>query len=82
MRFAKPDLYLTVLDPSTVDFKESAREFLGRADAVILHAADGFSWQNLSLKPVAGKPQFRIHPPAYVTPEIVEFVRDRLAEAK
>lgn len=78
LKFVKPDLYLTVLDPSTPDFKESAREFLDRADALILHEADGFSWQNLSLKPVAGKPQFRIHPPDYVTPEIVHFVKSRL----
>ena len=37
MKFLRPDLYLTVLDPSTPDFKTSAREFLDRADAVILH---------------------------------------------
>ncbi len=37
MKFLRPDLYLTVLDPSTADFKNSAREFLDRADAVILH---------------------------------------------
>ncbi len=78
LKFVKPDLYLTVLDPSTPDFKESARELLDRAHALILHEADGFSWQNLSLKPVAGKPQFRIHPPDYVTPEIVHFVKSKL----
>ena len=38
LRFAKPDLYLTVLDPATVDFKSSAQQFLDRADAVLLHA--------------------------------------------
>ena len=32
MKFLRPDLYLTVLDPETEDFKESAREFLDRAD--------------------------------------------------
>src|SRR5262252_4185052 len=37
LKFLRPDLYLTVLDPSTSDFKASAREFLDRADAVILH---------------------------------------------
>jgi hypothetical protein len=29
---------------------------------------------------LAGKPIFRIEPPPYVTDEIVEFVRDRVAE--
>lgn len=38
LRFLKPDLYLTVLDPSTADFKSSAQQFLDRADAVLLHA--------------------------------------------
>ena len=39
LKFLRPDLYLTVLDPSTADFKNSAREFLDRANAVILHEA-------------------------------------------
>src|ERR1039457_5530496 len=38
LRFLKPDLYLTVLDPATADFKSSAQQFLDRADAVLLHA--------------------------------------------
>ena len=41
-------------------------------------AADGPSWKNVSLKPVAGKPIFRMTPPQYVTPELVEFVRGKL----
>ena len=28
LKFLRPDLYLTVLDPATADFKNSAREFL------------------------------------------------------
>jgi len=79
LKFLKPDLYLTVLDPSTADFKNSAREFLDRASAVILHEApDGPAWPSVSLKPVAGRPVFRITPPPYVTPEIVEFFRASL----
>jgi hypothetical protein len=80
MRFLRPDLYLTVLDAATADFKTSAQEFLDRADAIILHNGDGqTAWSNISLKPVAGKPTFRISPPQYVTPELVEFVRKQLA---
>ena len=79
LKFLRPDLYLTVLDPSTVDFKNSAREFLDRADAVILHEAPGGpAWQAVSLKPVVERPIFRITPPNYVTPEISEFVRSLL----
>jgi hypothetical protein len=79
LKFLRPDLYLTVLDLSTADFKNSAREFLDRADAVILHeASGGAAWQAVSLKPVADRPIFRITPPEYVTPEIVAFVRSSL----
>ena len=79
LKFLRPDLYLTVLDPSTADFKNSAREFLDRADAVILHeASEGAAWQAVSLKPVADRSIFRITPPQYVTPEIVHFVRSSL----
>jgi hypothetical protein len=79
LKFLKPDLYLTVLDPARADFKTSAREFLDRADAVILHAAGcPPAWEAVSLKPAAGRPRFLITPPAYVTAEIVEFVRAKL----
>jgi|SRR5277367_6776261 len=82
LKFLRPDLYLTVLDPGTEDFKTSAREFLDRAGAVILHdssKAGGAAWRRVSLKPVAERPVFRITPPPYVTPEIVEFVRSSVA---
>ena len=79
LKFLRPDLYLTVLDPTTPDFKTSAREFLDRASAVILHQAPGApAWQAVSLKPVAERPVFHITPPPYVTPEIVNFVRSNL----
>jgi len=79
MRFLRPDLYITVLDAATADFKTSAQEFLDRADAVVLHdGADQVAWANVSLKPVAAKPTFLIRPPQYVTPELVEFVRRRI----
>src|SRR5712672_1100402 len=52
LKFMRQDLYLTVLDPQTEDFKTSAREFLDRAAAVILHEPSGNSsaWQAVSLK--------------------------------
>ncbi len=79
LKFLRPDLYLTILDPSTADFKNSAREFLDRADAVILHHAnDSAKWEAVSLKPVANRPTFHIAPPNYVTKEIVDFVCARL----
>jgi molybdopterin-guanine dinucleotide biosynthesis protein len=84
LRFLKPDLYLTVLDPATADFKTSAQTFLDRADAVLLHETANSTkpaWERVSLKPVMSRPIFAIHAPQYVTAEIVEFVRTRLARS-
>ena len=79
MRFLRPDLYLTVLDAANPDFKVSAKEFLDRADAVILHDGSGeVAWEKISLRPVAGKPIFRITPPPYVTAELIGFVRGKI----
>jgi hypothetical protein len=81
LMFLQPNLYVTVLDPETADFKSSAQEFLDRASAVILHDSGGShesAWKRVSLELVANKPIFRIQPPPYVTPDIVEFVRAKL----
>jgi hypothetical protein len=82
LKFVKPDLYLTVLDPATADFKRSAQEFLDRADAVILHETKSGAWSGVSLKPVATRPTFPMKPPQYVTAELVNFVRDGLGVHK
>lgn len=82
LKFIRPDIYLTILDPATADFKRSAQEFLDRADAVIIHRRKNSNqegaWSGVSLKPVQQRPQFAIEPPAYVTPELVAFVRAKL----
>jgi molybdopterin-guanine dinucleotide biosynthesis protein len=82
LKFLRPDLYLTVLDPSVADFKDSARTFLDFADAILLHDDHANAqWANVSLKPVVDKPVFRIAPPRYLTDEVVEFVRQRMVAA-
>ena len=82
MKFLRPELYIPVLDFNTADFKESARKFLDRADAVILHTARNAeaipAWKDVSLRLFQGKKTFTVTPPQYVTPELVDFVRDRL----
>src|SRR3981081_4819336 len=57
MKFLRPDLYLTVLDPATADFKTSAQEFLNSASAVILHQPASHrvpQWTNVYCKQAAG----------------------------
>ena len=79
LHFLRPDLYLSVLDPATADFKMSAAKFLDRADAVILHEAGTrpTAWNAAALEE-DNRAIFRIQPPPYVTPEIVDFVRQHL----
>jgi molybdopterin-guanine dinucleotide biosynthesis protein len=80
--FLQPDVYLTVLDSGTQDFKASARKFLELADAVILHdfarESSDSAWPDIPAITIAQKPAFHIRPPHYVTPEIVEFVRQKI----
>jgi hypothetical protein len=79
MQFLQPNLYLTVLDAGTADFKDSARLFLDRADAVLVRATDlEPRWTGVSAKLTEGNPRFAICPPEYVTDELVEFVRVKL----
>ena len=80
LQFLTPDLYLTVLDATTEDFKDSAREFLDRADGIILHK-NGASpkWSSVSLDAVSARPVFLVEPPEYVSAEIVSFVRERIS---
>jgi molybdopterin-guanine dinucleotide biosynthesis protein len=80
MQFLRPDIYLTVLDAGTADFKDSARLFLSRADAVLVRATElQPHWTGISARLFADKPQFVVSPPEYVTAEIVDFVRTRIA---
>src|ERR1700730_12888790 len=80
LRFLRPDLYLSVLDPGTEDFKESAKYFLDRADAVLVPEGQlrHPQWKGVSLKLVEGTPVLAMRPPMYVTNETLEFVRLRL----
>jgi hypothetical protein len=79
IQFLRPDLYLTVLDPDTEDFKSSARRFLDRADAVLVRERPTPpAWSAVSLKPLSGRPRFVVEPPEYVSRELVAFVRSRL----
>jgi hypothetical protein len=80
LRFLRPDVYLSVLDPTVADFKDSARLYLDRADAVLV--PEGVlgrpEWKGVSLKLVAGTPVLAMRAPVYVTDEVVEFVAARL----
>lgn len=80
--FLRPDLYLSVLDHATADFKDSARLFLDRADALLVHAGSEQlvpQWHGVSPRLLEGIPRFPIAPPEYVTDAVIAFVEKRLA---
>jgi molybdopterin-guanine dinucleotide biosynthesis protein len=82
LQFLKPDLYLSVLDAGTADFKESARLYLDRADAVlVVERGLAPQWQNVSLRLVEGKPQFGVRGPGFMTREVVEFAREKVQKS-
>jgi hypothetical protein len=82
LQFLRPDLYLTVLDNATADFKDSARLYLDRADAILLRAS-GLNlqprWTGVAATLLEGKRCFVIAPPDYTTDGLVDFVRARLS---
>jgi molybdopterin-guanine dinucleotide biosynthesis protein len=81
LRFLQPEISLSVLDPSISDFKDSAKRYLDRVDALVLPEGAELSteWQGVSAKVVAGKPHFTFSGSEYCSPELAEFVAGRLA---
>ena len=80
LRFLRPDLFFTVLDPAVADFKPSARQYLDRADAILVPGGTLATpaWSGISLKLVAGTPIFAMQPPVYCSEDFIAFVRARL----
>ena len=84
MQFLQPDLYLSVLDYGTADFKQSARLYLDRADAVLLRRSGvelAPRWSSVSMKLLEGKPRFVLGPEESLTDEVVDFVRSAVMRA-
>jgi len=81
LRFLKPDVYLSILDPAVEDFKDSARRYLDRADAILV--PDGLDlrtvpWQGVSTALYRNLPRITMQAPGYVSRGLLQFVRDRL----
>ncbi len=81
LRFIKPDIYASVLDPSVPDFKPSALRYLDRADALLVPSGATLKndWTGVSLKLIERIPRFEIAPPSYLSHEFIAFVADKLA---
>jgi len=78
LEYLDPDLYIAVLDFTVEDFKESARRFLSRADAIILvgRGVNGWPWKDIPAAHLSVARVFRVQRPSFITPELVRFVRN------
>lgn len=75
--FLQPDLYLTLLDAKTMDFKPSAKLFLDRADALLVRT----NRKSFLISLPNDKPCFPVEPPEYLADDLVDFVRKRIRQA-
>jgi hypothetical protein len=80
VRYWRPSIYLTVLDPAKQDFKDSAREFLPQADACLVRqpGVSGSSWDEALREIVQGKPQFPLTLGDSLAAGLMEFVESGL----
>ena len=84
LRFYRPNVYLTVLDPIKKDFKASAREFLAQADACLIlePGLTHCTWEGVSVDLLREKPCFSLERAGSLPPEIAAFVEQRLGAAQ
>jgi hypothetical protein len=80
LQFFKPDLYLVVTDFAAEDFKQTSRNYLDRADALIV-IDSGVSqpqWSGVARRLWESKPRFYVRPPQWATAAMAALVRGRL----
>ena len=80
LRFLRPDLALSVLDPAVKDFKPSALRYLDRANALVMPAGTEAqsTWTGVSSRLMASKRCFAFSAPEYCPPALVSYVREQL----
>ena len=80
LRFMQPDLFVSVLDAGVADFKESAKRYLDRADAVVITGGDlgHAAWQGVSLKLIGRAQVFFGSDLDYCPEALREYIRERL----
>jgi hypothetical protein len=81
LRFLRPDVSLSVLDPSVADFKPSAMRYLDRVDALIVPVGAEFAegWTGVSARLLQSKRRFEFTPPSYCSLELATFVAELCA---
>lgn len=80
LRFLRPDVYLSVLDPAVSDFKPSALRYLDRADALVMPAKAQATpaWEGVAAALMVRPRRFAMNGDTYCSTELVEFVQQKL----
>jgi hypothetical protein len=76
IRYLTPDVYAVVLDSAVADFKPSARQYLDRADAILIPAGQEprAHWSCASADLMQRARVFRIEPPRFCPADFVTYV--------
>lgn len=87
LQFLRPSLYLMVLDPSKMDFKESAKLQMDRASALVLRqpapsAGSAGGWAGIPVQLMRGKPQFLQREGDPLPQALLDQVRDTIHDAE
>src|SRR5665213_3752188 len=81
LRFLRPDIFISVLDPSVADFKPSALRYLDRADAVVMPAdTNGTAWVGVAPSLIAHAQKFTMTPENFCSTDLSAFVANCLRE--
>jgi molybdopterin-guanine dinucleotide biosynthesis protein len=80
LRFIRPDIFISVLDPAIADFKPSALRYLDRADALVMpaSAAATTAWEAVAPGLITRARRFAMTPEKYCSEELATFVEARL----
>jgi hypothetical protein len=80
LAFLEPTVFLLVIGESGRALKASARQFLGRADALVTLRPDlkPRAWREISLQMLEDKAVFPVTPGQWSSPALCRFVRERL----
>jgi hypothetical protein len=78
LRFLRPDVFVSVLDPGVADFKASALRYLDRADAVVMPAGSSAGWDGVAASLIARAQRFAMTPGEVCSDGLVAFVEGRL----
>ena len=82
LKFVRPDIFISVLDPAAEDFKGSARRYLDRADLILMPRREGpgAAWQRDLGSILRRVPVIYFKPEEYVTDEVVSFISKAISK--